>query len=181
MKTFDRDVRDVPTATMTTEAPTATRRRHGLVLGLVAVLALVLGVAGGWLLLGSSDDDPSAIRMGSGDLTARQEQLVDVAEAYNAAWHTGDPADVLALAPNGRFEIHQGGSAGTVVFTAADGTLANYVESGGTWDEMSAPGQMIVADDLVVSPFVFDGVERVSVFHFTSGDDPVILLHEVLP
>ncbi|MDY7103811.1 MAG: hypothetical protein S0880_21720 [Actinomycetota bacterium] len=180
MKTIDRDVCDVPTTT-TTEQPTTGRRRNAVVLGLVAVAVLVLGVAGGWLLFGSSDGDPSAIRMGGGDLTARQEQLVDVAEAYNAAWHTGDPADVLALAPNGRLEVIWGGSVGTEVFLASDGSLAGYVERGGTWDRMSESDQMIVAGDLVVSPFDLDGIPRVSVFHFTSGDDPVILLHEILP
>ncbi|MDY7103813.1 MAG: hypothetical protein S0880_21730 [Actinomycetota bacterium] len=179
MKTIDRDVCDVPTTT-TTEQPTTGRRRNAVVLGLVAVAVLVLGVAGGWLLFGSSDGDPSAIRMGGGDLTARQEQLVDVAEAYNAAWHTGDPTDVLAyVAPDGRLEIFDSVRDRSVL-RVSDGSFARFVNRGNGWESLRVLEPMLVEDDVVVFVHWFSGRPHADVLHFTSGDQPVVRVHEML-
>ena len=167
MSTIDRPLETsvaVPTA-----APP--RRRYGLLL-VVALFALVLGTAVGWVARGS-DGDPEAMVAGGGSLTDRQEQMVAVASDLTAAWQAGDGAAVVALmTPTGTFQLF-----GTdTVYRADDGTLAAYVES----DQVSSLEMLtpyLVYGDTVMAVFTVATSPALSALTFTSDGDVLVATH----
>ena len=65
------------------------------------VAALLVGVLTGYLLWGTDDNtDPAtvdAVATGGTELTARQEQMIDLLDAYEEAWQNGDGEAVAAM------------------------------------------------------------------------------------
>lgn len=72
------------------------RRSRPLILVLIAVMALGLGAVGGWMLHGS-EDDPAAFVAGGGELTQRQEEMLDMFYEYNDAVLANDGAAVVGM------------------------------------------------------------------------------------
>lgn len=124
MTTLERSRDDV----MTTSSPTPSHPRRsartGLLVTLVAVVALVLGGAVGWFVRG--DDTSDVVLAGDGELTERQLEMVDFMNDYEAAWQRGDGDAVAAMyTPNGTF-VSLGWT-----YRVDDGSLEAYVEGGG--------------------------------------------------
>ena len=111
----------------TIERPTPTveetprHDRRPLIVVLVAIVALLLGALGGWLIWGSDDDAPDdAIEVGTGELTDRQQEMVRIADEHEEALRAGDAEALTALyVPQGVLTNAFG-----EVYRADDGTMA---------------------------------------------------------
>lgn len=114
-------------------ASTAPRSPRRWLLPLVAVTALALGGATGWMLADDDLDDPAragdagaAVTVGGAPLTDRQQEMVRVATDYGAAWRSTQVDAVVDLfAPNGQIESILYDD----VFGIGDGALADRVRA----------------------------------------------------
>ena len=137
------------------------------------VLALAAGFLIGFLLWGTDGDSTDPIVAGGGELTARQEQMVEVYDDYVAAWKSGDSDAITALfTPNGTFEIF-----GTT-YRVEDGTLASYVERMPVPTiEMLQP--LLVHRDTILDFHRLGGSNREDVVQFTRTGEVLITSHVV--
>lgn len=158
-----------------TTSPPATNHstRRGLVLVLVAVLALVLGGVGGWMIRGDDASTSDVVLAGGGDLTARQEQMLDLVRDAEEAWQAGDVDAVLAMfAPNGRFEAFD------AVYRVSDGSLASYIERG-EWGSLGVYEPVLVRDDTMLTFHEFGGRLYSEEFTFTPDGELLIVSHVI--
>lgn len=151
MKTMQPTRKDEGGPTVISSRPVSeTATRRGVSKGLVAmmvVLGMAAGLFVGFLLWGNDGDGTDPIVAGGGELTARQEQMVEVYDDYIEAWRNGDGAAAAALfTPDGRIEFW-----GTE-YRIDDGTLESYV------DRMRAPVPR------TLEPLVIEG-ETILGFH----------------
>jgi hypothetical protein len=150
MKTMDRTHTKefTPTAPSAATAPLRhDARRAWWLVAIVAVLALGIGLAVGWLVA-PSGDEPAYLADG-GKLSARQEQMVDLTNEAVKGWRSGDADAVLAtFTPSAILTW------GAQQFRADDGTFASFVSRG--WASLE-----------VLEPMLVDG-NRVT-FFYTHG------------
>ena len=71
-------------------------RRDRVLVVLIALVALVLAAFIGWTI-GGSESEPVVHVIGGGELTERQEEMVRVADEFDAALRDGDGETLLAL------------------------------------------------------------------------------------
>ncbi|MFW2381707.1 MAG: nuclear transport factor 2 family protein [Acidimicrobiales bacterium] len=175
MKTMQPTRKDAggPTANSSrpvSEAPT----RRGLSKGLVAmmvVLGMAAGLFVGFLLWGNDGDRTDPIVAGGGDLTARQEQMVEVQGDYVDAWIKGDGAAAAALfTPDGRIEFWG------KEYRVDDGTLESYV------DRMPARTlkvlePMVIEGDTILSFHTLGASTREDNLQFTRTGEVLIRSH----
>jgi hypothetical protein len=77
----------------------APRSRRSFVVVIVAVLALLVGGFAGYMIgdANGSDTSDRIVLAGEGELTARQEQMVDFLDDYMQAWRENDSDAVVAM------------------------------------------------------------------------------------
>lgn len=152
--------------------PGASRGRQYAILVVVALLALVLGGIGGWMLRGS-DAPGDIIVAGEGDLTERQADMLDVMRDAELAWQSNDADGVLALyAPNGTFEAFD------TVYRVDDGTFADYVEMG-SWSSLEVHEPVLVRGNEILTFHTFGGQTYTESMTFTSTGDLLITSHVI--
>lgn len=163
MQTMTRPVETTP--------PVITHRRS-YVWPIVVVVALLLGLVGGWFIKAAMEDDPTTVVVGGGGLTARQEEMVDVAEEYLLAWQEGETADALALM-----------TATAVMKTDADdplrvddGSLEAAID-GSAWTTLDLFDPMLIDGNTITQVGVYGGVRFTNVLEFTATGDVLIAEH----
>jgi hypothetical protein len=167
MTTLERPREELLTAPVTQR-----RSRAWIAVILVAVIALAVGGVGGWMVRGEPDT-PAILLAGSGELTARQEQLLDTTRAAEAAWQTNDVDAILALyAPNGTFEAFG------AVYRVDDGSLRTYIESG-EWSSLDVLEPMLVRDNEVLTFHDFGGALFSESLTYTGSGDVLIVSHVI--
>ena len=139
---------------------------------LVAVLALILGLVGGWFARGS-DGDAEMLLAGEGELTARQEQMLDLMRDYEAAWQSGDGDAVAAFYTDQGFADMRG-----TIYRVDDGSLQGFVEST-TWGSLDVLEPMLVKGDTVLSFHTYTGGTYVNVTEFTNEGELLVVIHTV--
>jgi ketosteroid isomerase-like protein len=143
---------------------------------LVAMLALLLGLLGGWWV---NDDhtasQPAAVVAGSAALTSRQEEMVAMARDYMSAWRSNDPATVLAFyTPYASFVETPSGMS----YNVADGSMQVYLGSA-DWSSMQVVDPILVnGHDLTVISRL-GGVQFTNLLRFTLTDELLVQLHMV--
>lgn len=144
-------------------------------LGLVALVALVIGLAGGWLARGS-DGDPDAVTVGGVELTDRQADMVDIVSGdYIDAWHAGDGEAVAAFfTDNGQAEF-----LGTTI-PVAGGGVADYVDRG-SWASLTPHQPVLVFENTVVSYHDYMNSTYVNSIDFTASGELKIVSHTISP
>lgn len=153
--------------------PPTTRRSVFTPIAIVA--ALIVGLIAGFALWGTDDTDVGdAVAAGGVELTARQEQMVDLIDDYVDAWQNGDGDAVAAMfAPEGSLTVD-----GTE-FPVEDGQLAGYV------DRTPTPGLDTLEPVLMSGNTMFNfhtlGGENTlnNVMEFTVNGELLIISHEI--
>lgn len=174
MQTVTKPSEGTSDALQVTATPT---RRSWWFVGLVAVIALVLGAVGGALLTDGGGDDPAVVSADGGDLTARQEEMVVMVGAYVAAWQATDGDRAASyMGVDGYLEYIGEGW----VFSVSDGSLQDRI-SNGPYSSMRRVGPMVVYGNRVV---LFGTVESVgadwlSVIEFTSSGELEIVSESI--
>lgn len=159
------------------QPPEATSRQASTgrpigILVLVAVLALILGLVGGWFARGS-DGDAEILLAGQGELTERQEQMLDLVRDYEAAWHSGDGEAVAAFYTDRGFA-----DMGGTIYRVDDGGLQGFVDSS-TWASLDVLEPMLVKGDTVLNFHSYTGGTYVNVTEFTNEGELLIVTHTV--
>lgn len=159
------------------QVPVSTEKRASpswLVLVVSVVLAIVAGGFAGWFLAGSADD-ASAYVAGGGELTTRQEQMVELIAESGDAWLTGDAEALKEMfAPNGTW------TAFDVTYRMDDGSLQAYIDS------TSFPGlelyePILVRGNQAVMFHNYSNYGDIAdVFEFTPEGEVLIVSHVVM-
>ena len=170
MKTIERTHHEVQAPEVTNRQPSGGRRTGMLVL--VAVLALILGAVGGWFARGS-DGDSAILLAGEGDLTERQEQMVDVYEEAEAAWRAGDGEAVAAL-----FTDNGSGRFLGATYRVDDGSLGRYVESG-MWNSLDVLEPVLVKGNTMLNFHTYRGDTYTNVVEFTAQGELLMVSHTI--
>ena len=168
MTTIERtreDTRAVP-------APPSSRGMRMALLAVVAVLALVLGGVAGWMLRGA-DDPGDVVLAGDGELTARQEQMIDVIREAEAAWQSNDVDAILGVyAPDATYEAFD------TVYRMDDGSFAAYIE-GGSWSSLEVYAPVLVRGNTALTFHRFGGQSYSESMTFTSAGDLLVTSHVI--
>lgn len=150
----------------------ATTRRSRWVLALVALLALCVGAMAGWWLAQGSETEPTVVRAGGGELSAREQQALDLVRRYQAAWLTNDSAAVVAsYAPGGVF-VWEGES-----FRPDDGSLEAFVGRFDWSGVMTVLEPQLVGDRMFVYRHDVLGFPYADVVEVTAEGEPLIVRH----
>ena len=153
---------------------TTTAGRGPLAFVLVAVVALLLGVLGGWLLRGS-DSDPDAVVAGGGDLSERQEEMLDMFADYTEAVLANDGAAVVDMfVPYGTWS----GDVGEPLYVE-DGSLEEFVNS----FSFTAPlflAPILVDGERLLYVHDYTGASYYDVVTFTATGDLAIVDHRIM-
>lgn len=179
MKTMERPVQE----RMPLADPHGTRRAWTYMIAAV-IAAFALGLAGGWALFGGDDDEvaePRAILAGGGEMTARQQDMVDMVDDFYDAMAVGDGLAVEAMFAMGgtlRFGPFADGWESAIVLSAYDeGAIATFVEeNAGTFSEPDMPRlrpPLVVDTNWVINYVDADGTS-VDIFKFTASGDLAI-------
>jgi hypothetical protein len=170
------------TAERTIERPHVERpvasdtKRRSVITPIALVVAVVLGLLAGFLVWGLGDTDSTApVAAGGSELTARQEQMIDLLDDYVAAWRIGDSeAAATMFTENGVFTW-----LGTE-YRVDDGALANVVTSlpVPTLDVLEP---VLVNDTGMLHFHTVTGMGTFSnVFEFTADGELLIISHEII-
>jgi hypothetical protein len=156
-----------------TERPSAASTPHRRwVLPLVALLALCVGALGGWWLARWSETEPTVVRAGGGEFSAREQQALDVVRRYQAAWLANDSAAVAAsYAPGGVF-VWEGES-----FRPDDGSLEAFVGRFDWSGIMTVLDPQLVSDQMFVYRHDILGFPYADVIEVTAEGEPLIVRH----
>lgn len=153
-------------------APAGRSPRY-LVMAVVAVLALLVGGVAGWMLNDDGTTTPGIVLAGEGELSARQEQMLDVVRDAEVAWQRNDVDAILALyAPSATFEAFD------TVYRVADGSFESYIESG-SWGSLEVDEPMLVRGDDVLTFHRFGGRLYSEAFSFTPTGELLITSHVI--
>lgn len=160
------------------ERPAApdTKRRSAVALIAMVVAAALLGLGAGYLAWGTSDTDSTApVAVGDAELTARQEQMVDLIADAEAAWQIGDGDAVAAMfTENGVLTVF-----GTE-YAVDDGALAGYVSTG-PFTSLDMLEPMLVSDNVVLSFNTYGSRGTLSdVFEFTPSGELLMTSHDII-
>lgn len=149
----------------------SSNRRTGIIVGM-AVVGLLIGLLGGWLLFGSDD----VISVRETTLTDRQNEMVALIEADFTAWQANDVDTVLSYYTDNAVFV-----ALDVEYPVADGSLADYVRSFFGAKNMEQLGPQVVVDGNTVITFhTYSGATYTNIFDFTTTGDVSIVRHEVI-
>lgn len=85
MKTITKRAAPAPTNPLSS----ADSRRPRFAISLVAVVALLLGLFGGWFAAAALDGDPEVIWVGGDELVVPDEATSTVTDEYVEAWKAG--------------------------------------------------------------------------------------------
>ncbi|MGI9643978.1 MAG: hypothetical protein ACR2O6_01550 [Ilumatobacteraceae bacterium] len=148
--------------------------RQPLALVLIAIVALLLGGLGGWLMWGADDGaTEEVIEVTSGELTDRQQEMLRTIEELDAAVQSGtaDAALVERLfVPQGIYSTRD------TEYRVDDGSLATHFERGSDTSAALHPAAL-VADDVAVRLGSYGGTYS-QTFRFTpSGEVLIIWAH----
>lgn len=155
-----------------TEAPVQRPSRLPLT-AILAVLALALGGIVGWIVRGDGAGEPDILLAGDGDISARQEQMLDVVRDRAQAWKDGDVDAVLAgFTPTGTFEAFGN------VYRVDDGSLAAYVETG-TWTSLEVQEPVLVRGNELFTFHRYGGGNYSELFTFTETGELLITSHVI--
>ncbi len=169
MKTAERTI-ERPRVERAVEQPP---RRRSWVTLIAALVALVLGLLGGYLLRGSDDVDPTApVVVGGAALTDRQAQMVDLVDDYVVAWQRGDGAAAESM-----FTDDGVLDAFGAVRTADDGGIAGYVAATPT-PLLRLPDPVLIDDHQMLMLHTIDGsMNSGNLMTFTETGDLLIVRH----
>ena len=156
-----------------TTKPTKTGDRRSLILVFVAVIALGLGMFGGWMIWGSTDNPDGVVVVGGGELTQRQEEMVDMLDEYGVAYLGNDGAAVVEMyAENGTLS-----GLGNPVLHANDGTLEEFVNEFSFPDGPFDPEPVVVHENTVRFAHEYAGRTYFDIVTFTSMGELHIASH----
>ncbi len=156
-------------------APASKRRPTMTAIALIA--SLLVGVLAGYLLWGTDNTDQAtsdAVATGGIEITTRQEQMMDLLEAYEEAWQNGDGEAVAAMFTENGMVTMLG-----VELPVENGVLADYVTAN------PAPTLDVLEPNLVDGNRVFNfhtsGVNETftNVLEFTTEGDVLIISHDI--
>ena len=151
-----------------------TPRRRRVPVVLIALVALVLSALIGWTL-GRPDSEREVYVIGGGSLTERQEEMIRVADEFDAALRDGDGEALLALyVPQGLLTVP-----GEPDLRADDGTLAQFMQNRTRPSLVSFPPTLVM-DDSVLRYGSYDG-EHATLIRFASNGDVLIIRATVTP
>lgn len=142
---------------------------------ILAVVALLLGVFGGFLLWGTDDTNPTALATGGADLTARQEQMVDLVEDAEAAWQVGDGDAVAAMFTEDGVLTVLGRD-----YPVDGGALADFVDSG-PFTSLDMLDPFLVSDNLMLAFHTYGAWGTLhDAFEFTTSGEVLFTSHEIV-
>jgi hypothetical protein len=150
--------------TAETEMEGLKRQRRWLIVLTAFLVATSVGF-GAWAVSASGEDDRSVVAL-QGELTERQQQMLDFIEGeWSDAWLGGDGDAVVALFTAQGFHTTPDGS----VYRVSDGSLAAYVDTLST----SRPDVVhrVVYENYVYEVYDMPFGTLVAVFEFTLGGD----------
>lgn len=161
-------------------AETTDNGRRTASLVLTAIVAAAVGLLAGFLLWDSDGGEPDAVVVGGGELTARQEEMLELIDDYELAWRNGDGEAVAALfTEQGVLDV-----IGTEV-PIEGGALADYVD-GHPAPTLEVLEPALVSGDRLVNLHRI-GAEGVvgpgrysNVFEFTSEGEVLIVSHDLM-
>ena len=153
----------------------ADTKRRSVITLIAVVVAMLLGLAGGYLAWGTDDSDSTAsVATGDSDLTARQEQMVDLIADAEAAWKIGDGDAAAAMfTEDGVLTVF-----GTE-YPVEGGELARYVNSGFASLDVLEP--VLVSDNVALSFHTYGSFGTLEdVYEFTTEGELLFTSHEIL-
>jgi hypothetical protein len=149
-------------------------RRNRVLVVLITVVAVVLAAFIGWTI-GGSESEPDVYVIGGGELTERQEEMVRVADEFDAALRDGDGEALLALfVPQGVLSVP-----GEPAYRADNGTLAEFMENRTRESLVSFPPTLVMGDS-VLRYGSYDG-EHATLTRFTPSGDVLIIRATLTP
>jgi hypothetical protein len=149
-------------------------RRYRVLLLLITLVALMLAAFIGWTI-GSSESEPDLYVIGGGELTERQEEMVRVADEFDAALRDGDGETLLALfVPQGVLSVP-----GEPTHRVDDGTIAGFMENRSRESLVSFPPTLVMGDS-VLRYGSYDG-EHATLTRFTPNGDVLIIRATLTP
>jgi hypothetical protein len=158
--------------TLAAPVPTEQRSHRWALVVLVTVLALVLGGVGGWMIRGETET-PGILVAGTGEPTARQEQMLDQLRAYEKAWQASDAEAVLAFfTPNG-WATMLGND-----YRIDDGSLRSYIGQG-DWSPIDMLEPVLVNGDELLFFHRYGEAVYTDVMTFTPVGDLLMISHVV--
>jgi hypothetical protein len=158
--------------TRTDSTPQRAHGRRWVVTALIAVLALLVGGAVGWMAHGDAAT-ASMVSAGETELTPRQEQMAAFMDDYREAWRAGDGAAVTAMyVPEGTFN-----GLGTT-HRVDDGTLAGFVQLGG-WDGLTELHPGLARGSVVLNFHSLDADTYQNVLTFTESGELLLVDHTI--
>jgi hypothetical protein len=151
---------------------TSDANRRSLVGPLAGVAALIVGVLIGFLLWGMGDNDSTApVATGGAELTARQEQMVELMYDYEAAWQQGDREAIVSMfTEDGRL---------TIFGTEFEGPRISSGVS--TRPSLDVLEPVVLDDSRLISFHDVSGYGTlIDVIEFTADGEVLIVSHEIL-
>jgi hypothetical protein len=139
-----------------------------------AVIALLLGGVGGWFAHGSSGD-PDVIVAGGGELTERQEDMLDLFDEYTEAVLANDGAAVAEMfTENGTWSGDVGDE-----LAVSDGTLEAFVNTFDFTAPLSMEPILVDQNRLIYAHEYMRGHYQ-DIVTFTMGGELQIVNHRIL-
>lgn len=141
----------------------------------IALVALLSGVLGGWWAGRDRDvsNPPAAVAAGNVALTPRQEDMVEMARNYLAAWRSNDAATVLAFyTPYASFVETPSGMS----YNVADGSMQVYLDSA-DWSSMEVVDPILVNGHELIVISRLGGVQFTNLLRFTLTGELLVQLH----
>jgi hypothetical protein len=166
MKTAERTI-ERPRVERVVETPA--KRRSAVTL-IAVIIALALGLLGGFLLRGSDDVDPTApVTVDGVELTERQDQMFELVDDYVTAWQNGD-GEAAA-------EMFQ--DMGRLVVWGVQRDVTEFI------DTTPTPGlrilePVLVNDNEMLMFHTIDGTTFSNVMSFTTTGELLITMHEIV-
>lgn len=151
-------------------APSTTTRRRGWWMAVAALVILALGGLGGWWMKSTTSDNPKAMAGGYQDLTARQQQMLDVLHRSEAALQSGDSAAFVALFTPDSVLVSPGG------VTSGVDSFAN-LPAGGEKIELLDP--VLFNGNIATVVVRYPEGLATDVFEFTTTGDVLITRHTI--
>ncbi|MEE4272834.1 MAG: hypothetical protein V2I67_14265, partial [Thermoanaerobaculales bacterium] len=162
--------------TETGQGTGASSQRRWL-LFVVAALALALGILVGVVASNRAEDKLDVVRAGGGDLSGRQEEMVEIVEDYIDAWQATDGDQAASfMTDDGSIEYIGEGW----VFSVEDRSLQARI-SNGPYTSLRVLEPMVVHDDRVVLTGEIDslGLHWSSIIQFTTGGEVEIVSESI--
>ena len=155
--------------------PTETRDRRSLIFVLVAAIAIGLGLFGGWIIWGSTDDPDVIVVVGGSELTQRQEEMIDMLDEYGVAFLGNDAAAIIEMyAENGTMNMLS-----NPVLRANDGTLEEFITDFRFPDGPFYVEPVVVHENTLRFAHEYAGRTYFDIMTFTNGGELHVTSHVV--